>query len=181
MPYLKQERLYDRLRLNEPWNSPHNLDVEAQFGDEARALFQCPIHPKKGETGWADTCYLAIVGQRTVWQADNSLSFIDVKDGTTNTLAVVEIANSETHWMEPYDVDIRQMFPTVDLVRGSGVSSYHGGDGWGAPTGGAFAGVCDGSVRFLSERVPTDLFEQLVTFDDGLPLDGWSDRLDRSR
>lgn len=181
LPYLKQKRLYDRLRLNEPWNSPHNLDVETQFGNEARTLFKCPNHPNKGEAGWSDTCYLAIVGQRTVWQADNSLSFRDVTDGTTNTLAVVEISNSETHWMEPYDVDFRQMFPKADFVRGSRVSSYHSGDGWGAPTGRAYVGVCDGSVRFLSETVPTDLLEQLVIIDDGLPLDGWRGRLDRSR
>ena len=181
LPYLDQQSLYDSLRLNEPWNSPHNCDIAARFGDKARWVYQCPIHPKSGSDGWTDTCYVAIVGARSIWQFDEPLSYHDVVDGTSNTVSVIEIANSEIHWMEPYDREILQMFPKIRFVRGQSTSSYHGSDGWGAPTGGSFIGKADGAVRFLPETLPDDLLKQLVTVDDGLPEEGWGDRLDRSR
>lgn len=181
LPYLDQQILYDRLRLNEPWDSAHNFDVTARFGDEVRWIFQCPNHPNRGDRAWSETSYLAIVGPRTVWQVDRRLSYREVTDGTANTLSVIEVAKSEIHWMEPFDLEVEQMFPKISFVRGERISSYHGSDSWGVETDGCFVGLLNGAVRFLPASLPDNFLEQLVTIDDGLPLDGWGDRIDRSR
>jgi prepilin-type processing-associated H-X9-DG protein len=53
-------------------------------------------------------------------------------------------ANSGIHWMEPRDLHVLQMAPTINAKSGQGLSSAH--------NGGAHVLLADGAVRFLSER-----------------------------
>lgn len=186
LPYLDQQDLYDRIRLNEPWNSPHNLDLVTRFEDSWRPFFRCPGNPTEEGVSSQETSYVAIVGPRSAWRLDGTLSLHDVTDGTANTLSVVEVADSGIHWMEPRDLYVGQMSMEINSLHGQGISSYHTSphhnrDGSTADFGVSHVGILDGAIRSLPASMPGDLLEQLLTIDDGLPLEGWGDRLDRSR
>src|SRR5262249_58067970 len=56
LPYLGEKRLYDKFKLDEPWDSPHN----SQLQKEMPAVFACP------STTFRDpslTTYRAVVGK----------------------------------------------------------------------------------------------------------------------
>jgi len=77
----------------------------------------------------------------------------------TATLQLVEVANSGIHWMEPRDLHVGQMAPTVNPRAGQGISSGH--------KGGAIGLLADGSVRFLSENLPAETIRGLLTIQGG--------------
>lgn len=178
LPYLDQQEFYGQLRMDEPWNSQHNREISVSF---ASHLYHCPGNHKTDNEWITDTSYLAIIGPDSAWRDDAVISFCDIVDGTSNTLAIVEVADSGIHWMEPRDLYVGQMTMTVNAVRGQGISSYHGSEDRTAHTGDSIVGLIDGSVRSLPSSISSDLLQQLITAEDGLPLEGWGDRLDRSR
>ena len=191
LPYLDQQALYDRIRLSEPWNSPHNLDVAEKFTSTAQSVYRCQRNPIEEDGSGSDTNYLAIVGPLAAWQVDRPLSIDDFIDGTVNTLFIVEVANSGIHWMEPRDLYVGQMSMTVNAVYGQGISSYHSEeespyarivdsfiDSRPVREGVATVSTADGSVFQLPASLPDDLLEQLITIDDGLPIEGWKRHLD---
>lgn len=55
------------------------------------------------------TSYVAVVGPGTAWPGTGYSSMSDLKDGASNTVMVVEIANSDIHWMEPRDLPIEEL------------------------------------------------------------------------
>ena len=55
------------------------------------------------------TSYVAVVGPGTAWPGTGYASMKDLKDGVSNTIMVVEIANSDIHWMEPRDFPIEEL------------------------------------------------------------------------
>ena len=46
LPYLEEDALYKQFHLDEPWDSPHNLEVAKKMP----AVFQSPDSPKDGKT-----------------------------------------------------------------------------------------------------------------------------------
>ncbi|MFT4559965.1 MAG: hypothetical protein ACI92S_005361 [Planctomycetaceae bacterium] len=185
LPYMEQHELYDRIKLNEPWDSPHNREAAAKSQHFAQSRLRCPA--ESGDTNRGlETNFLAIVGPRSVWQVDRSVRLSDITDGTANTICIAESATSGVHWMEPRDLYVGQMSWDINAVPGQGISSYHDSefrftDARPVNSGVSHVGILDGSVRFLPTSISSDLLEQLITVDDGLPEEGWGDRLDRSR
>jgi prepilin-type processing-associated H-X9-DG protein len=82
-------------------------------------------------------------------------TFADVTDGTSNTLAVVEMSDSAILWTEPRDLDVWQMSLAINAPGGVAIRSNH--------PGGANVLMLDGSVHFLSEQVPAEHLKALVT------------------
>ena len=79
----------------------------------------------------------------------------DIRDGLANTLLVAEVANSGIHWMEPRDLHVVQMAPTINAKSGQGISSRH--------TGGAHALFADGHVQFVIESLSAADLHALLT------------------
>ena len=143
LPYLDGLPLYRKYRFDEPWNGPNNSRLAESMpmpygclSDETRA----------GSPGATMTSYVAVIGPETAWPGQASVRESNFEDGATKTLFVVEVVNSGIHWMEPRDLDFREMAPTINSKTGKGISSRHKGGAWGL--------FCDGSVHFLSERLP---------------------------
>ena len=151
LPYLDQQELYARYDFNEPWNGPHNAQLAEEFS--TLKIFRCP------RDSGAGTSYAAVIGPHTCWQGSNPCHIQDITDGTSNTLLVVEVHDSGIHWMEPRDLHVAQMAPTINPIGGQGISSPH--------EGGAYGLIADGSVRFLSESIPAGDVRLLYERDDG--------------
>ncbi|MSR56602.1 MAG: DUF1559 domain-containing protein [Planctomycetaceae bacterium] len=152
LPFLDYTALYNEYRFDEPWNGPHNSTLH----DRVLAVYRCPSEDAAKDSPEAlMTSYVAIVGPETAWPGADPTRIEEISDGTSNTLLLVEVANSGIHWMEPRDLHVLQMAPTVNSKAGQGMSSRH--------TGGAHILMGDGAVRFLSDRVTAEILRKLIT------------------
>lgn len=154
LPYLDQTPLYNQYRFDEPWDGPNNRKLhEAVVG-----VYRCPSDPPVSASADANCKnYVAVVGPETIWPGSKSVKRSDITDGPSNTLAVVETANSGIHWMEPRDLHVLQMATTINSPGGQGMSSKH--------EGGAQGLFADGAVRFFSEKLSAATLRALLTID----------------
>jgi prepilin-type processing-associated H-X9-DG protein len=165
LPFLDQQRLYDRYRFDEPWDGPNNIKLV----EEMPFVFQCPSNQSDEKTCMN---YLAVIGPQTTWPGDTPVRFSDIADGTSNTWLVVEVADSGIAWSEPRDLHVLQMAPVVNAPAGQGISSKH--------PGGAQVLYADGSVHFVGNASggqsafdSKDVHDAL-TISGGEPVDrGW--------
>ena len=120
LPFIDQVQLYEQYRFDEPWNSPHNsgLANPPHFN-----MFHCPSGPNMD--GSVLTDYVVIVGDGTPFPGDDVTTFDDFADGMENTILLVEIANSDIHWMEPRDLDAATMSYTLNDPARPSISSPH--------------------------------------------------------
>ena len=136
LPYLEQRALYDKFRLNEPWDSKHNMQLLAQMPEALK-------HPLVNDP--AATVYLAPRGEGTFWEDGKSkLSFAQILDGTSNTIMVVEAAEL-VPWTKPEDLPY---VPDQALPRVGGQFQGH-----------FFALFADGVVRTVPSDADRDLLE----------------------
>lgn len=98
LPHLGRLDLYCRFRLDEPWDSPHNLRVARDVPD----AYRCHADEPSSEI---DTSYLAVVGEGTIWDAAAAgpLSHDDQR------IAIVEVVRSNIAWTEPRDLTLRSI------------------------------------------------------------------------
>lgn len=143
LPYIDQHKLYSQYRMDEPWNGPNNSKLAGTSVDQ----YVCPEQRALGKQTM--TSYVAVSGPGMPWSGPTPRRFEDLSNGTSNTLMVVEMAESGIHWMEPRDLDVATMAQTVNAPAGQGVSSLHCDPGWWRERLGAHVGFADGSVRFL--------------------------------
>jgi hypothetical protein len=152
LPYVEEPQLYNEFHLNEPWDSPHNKKLIGKMPDvysthsfiiTAKAL----IRP-----GY--TTFLAPVGERTVFGGDKSTLFRMITDGTSNTVAVVEVEpRKAVPWTAPDDFAFDPKNPVDGLLVGA--------DGlW-------LAAFCDGSVRQLKADLRPESILHLFQMSDG--------------
>ena len=158
LPYMEQKALYDRYDFSEPWDGPNN----SQLASLMPAPYQCPSNPASGPAS-TTTSYAAITGPGTMFDADIPSGFATIRDGTSNTLMVVEATNAGIHWMEPRDLDVNQM---TFRVNGSpaDISSPH--------PGGALAVFADGHTSFLQNTITAQILRALITKSGGEPING---------
>jgi hypothetical protein len=107
--------LYD---YSEPWNGPNNSKLITRLAD----VYCCPSdrNHKPGMTS-----YVAVVGPGTAWPGTGYSSMQNLHDGTANTIMVVEIINSDIHWMEPRDLPIDELKAWLDPSHKPTLLSSH--------------------------------------------------------
>jgi hypothetical protein len=149
LPFVEQSALYSQIDLDEPWDSPNNQ----AFHNVVVQAYQCPsARPGPG------CAYVAVVGPNTMFPGEKAVKLNEVLDGTSNTIAVVEVSGRTSSWMEPTDLDFNRMQFQPNQSPGD-PSSYH--------PGGFQAALADGSVRFISDSVDTNTLRNLMTINDG--------------
>jgi prepilin-type processing-associated H-X9-DG protein len=156
LPYMEQKALYDKYSFDEPWDGPHNSKLRT----ESIAAFCCPS--QTGQHPQTDTSYVAVIGAQTAWPAEESSDMKSITDGTSNTILVVEIANSGIHWMEPRDLHFDQIPLAVNPKNGTGISSAHPNV--------AMVVFADGHTAALTYNTPSDILRRLLTIADGEPI-----------
>jgi len=153
LPYLEQGELYRRFRLNEPWDSPHNVQLIRHMP----ACLRCPSHPEGLPTGM--TSYIAMKGAGLFLDpSGKARGFRDFNDGTSKSIAIVEAPPSlAIEWTRP-DPPLGDLAAFLDAV-----STCHGGGLFGV-------GFADGHVEFLRSDIRTEVFESLMTISGGEPI-----------
>jgi prepilin-type processing-associated H-X9-DG protein len=162
VPFIEAKPLYEQYQKDEPWNGPNNKNLHGT----PWSIFRCPGAP------WRDrytTSYLAVVGPETAWPGADSGDFAHLTDGLSRTILVVEVANSDIHWMEPRDLEFNDLFGSTAAGGKLKPSSHHPG-GFNVLFG-------DGSVRWLPEDVARQKLREMLTRNGGesVDLDEWSD------
>ena len=140
LPQLGEEELYRQIRLDEPWDSDHNKQFQAQMPE----IFYCPADRSKRNRN--ETSYVWITGQGHISEGANCTKMSDITDGTSNTLMLVETLNPIC-WMSPEDTTMEQCWSAIEGPL-KGVSSNHRY---------ANIGFADGHVSSL-EYYPYDIY-----------------------
>ena len=93
LPYLGEQSLYDQIDKTVSWDHPQNRP----FHSRMPSVFGEPSAENPSLTP-----YLAITGEGTGWpQSNKPLSFTNISDGTTNTIALVALPNKQMNWLSP--------------------------------------------------------------------------------
>ncbi len=119
LPYMDSRPLFDEWKKHrdEPWNGPHNI----KLSQTVLEFLHCP-----SDAGpVTDTSYVAVVGPGTIWPGTAQVADSQITDGAANTIILVEVANSGINWMEPRDLDFKNLSLGVNPKSGLGVSSGH--------------------------------------------------------
>jgi prepilin-type processing-associated H-X9-DG protein len=156
LPYLHEDVLYHRFKLDEPWDGPHNKPLLARMPD----VFEPPLNDRAAAPG--TTFYQVLVGKGTAFQGDEGLQLPgDFPDGTANILLVVE-AGEAVPWTAPFDVPCLDNEAVPSL---GGIFNHEGrfslfGESRELGLNVAFA---DGSVRFFRGRIPEAELRAFIT------------------
>lgn len=120
LPFVDHQELYKQYDFREPWDGPNNRKLANKINLD---LFQCP----SGSNDEASlmTNYVAVVGPQTAFPGSRSASFEDFRDGVENSILLVEIANSNIHWMEPRDLMFDEMSFVVNDLKHPSISGPH--------------------------------------------------------
>lgn len=160
LPFLDEHDLYARYRFDEPWDGPHNRELQAHRPEVyASGLQQSPLR--------SVTTYLGVVSRRTMWPAHFCVRISDVTDGTSNTIMLLENANSDVVWSEPREMREKEALALLHPASPDHQSS--------PPPYSIPAMFADGTVRVISPGINRDLFVSLLTpkFAQSVIADGW--------
>ena len=107
LPFLGEDELYHQFRLDEAWDSEHNLNLAEQMPIVYRNSNR-PIDEK--------TNFLLPVGEGTMFASEKGPKFANVRDGLSNTIMVVEAdAGQAVVWTKPADLEYDAAEPTNGL------------------------------------------------------------------
>lgn len=157
LPQLGEEGLYSEYDFTEPWDGPNNRRLH----DRIVESYHCKAQITKSSP---TTCtYVAIVGNETLWPMTQSVSFDEIADEPSDTIIVIEIANSDIHWMEPRDLFFHELL--LDEAKFRDRPSLHLlFEGHAGITNCAFA---DGRVRQISLQIDALTLKALFTRNAG--------------
>lgn len=148
LPHLGQKALYDRFKLDEPWNGPNNRPLIAAMPQ----VFRSP----GGGAGRGMTNYLTVRGESTAFPGTEKVSLDEIarQDGAANTIMVVEVSDAAAVvWTKPDDLKYDQDDPAVGLAD---------------PRSGGFnAAFCDGSVQLIPGGISANVLKALFTRNGG--------------
>jgi len=147
LPYLEQIELYNQLKLNERWDSKHNLALLEKM---PKVLASPRVTVKR--KGY--TVYQVFSGPAALFNAGKPRYKIgNIPDGTSNTLYAVE-ATRAVPWTKPADIPFDKNKAVVDFGKAYGKKPL--------------AAMMDGSVRLLDlEKIKPETLKNAIMPDDG--------------
>jgi prepilin-type processing-associated H-X9-DG protein len=140
LPFIEQQDLYKKFKLDEPWDSPNNRKLLK----EMPKIFETP--GVKSSTPHV-TFYQGIVGKDAPWRADKNLRFADFTDGLSNTILLVE-GSEPVPWTKPTDIayEAKKALPKFGWLK----------EGFNVL-------MADGSVRFVGRKVTEPTLRAAIT------------------
>ncbi len=150
LPFLGEDALYRQFKLDEPWDSEHNK----QLIDRMPRLFADPAARLKPGM----TTYQVPIGEGTVFGGKEALRLQDIKDGTSNTILVVNVTpDRAVVWTKPEDLPVTEAAPLTALVSDARKQFD--------------VALCDGSVRILTSDIDPKVLWLLFNANDGQVID----------
>ncbi len=153
LPYLEEPAataVYDQYHFDEPWDGPNNR----LLADKMPPIYRDP------DSKWTGPSYLAVIGEQSIWPADRCTKMNSIRGGTSNTIALVEVADAGIHWMEPRDLTFEQAAQGINPpLTKLAISSIH--------RDGANCLFADGFVHFVSDKIPKESLRGLLTINGG--------------
>lgn len=147
LPFIEQDALYRQFKLDEPWDSEHNKKLLAQMPS-----IYAPVNVNTKEK--YETYYQAFAGKGSAFEPGETIRFQDIPDGTSNTIMVVEAADS-VPWTKPEDLPFDPAKPLPKL---------------GAEFPDIFlAAFCDGSVHDIKKTIDPKKLLSFILRNSGEP------------
>jgi prepilin-type processing-associated H-X9-DG protein len=107
LPYIESDPpLFRRFKLDEPWDSPHNIKLLAEMPDLFKPIGRDAYEPY-------ETFYQAFVGEGTCFEGAG-VSVEDIKDWSSHTIMVAEGLQS-VPWTKPQDLPYHVNGPLPQL------------------------------------------------------------------
>jgi len=146
LPYLDAKGVYDRYKMDEPWDSEHNLALVKEVAD----IFRMPSEQAKDDCG-----YFLLTGPSTPFDGEKTTTIRKIIDGTSITVAIVE-AKRSIPWSKPEDIpyDANQPLPKLGGFFDDG---FH-------------VGFLDSSVVFLPNDFDEKTLRAMITHASREPL-----------
>ena len=144
LPYIEQQELYDKFKLDEPWDSPHNKALLK----EMPAIYMCPSRTKAEPF---TTNYRVFVGNGALFEKDQDIGVADVTDGTARTRSCSwkprrpSPGPSPTTWRSIRPRPLARSAPARLIPAAFNAS------------------MANGSVRFLKNTIDLNVFRALIT------------------
>jgi len=112
LPFLEQNALYKQFKLDEPWDSPHNIKwantIPARYADPSLELDET--------TQAAKTRIVVPFGEGTMFQGNEGTTFGAILDGSSNTIAVATVAPKQAViWTKPVDWNVDLKNPKAGI------------------------------------------------------------------
>ncbi|MEN9672768.1 MAG: hypothetical protein RL553_1033 [Planctomycetota bacterium] len=147
LPFIEQEALYKQFKMDEPWDSEHNLKL-------AKNMPKGYFNPKANKPGDNKTHYRIFYGKGAAFELNKTSSIATFTDGTSNTLTVVE-AEESVVWTNPNDFafDPTKALPKMLSIDGKFSVAF-----------------CDGSVRTFKMPIDQEILKLLIQKNDGKPI-----------
>lgn len=153
LPYVGQQELYDQYNFDQAWDGPDNIQLAARLPE----VYRCPgLADGSGET---TTCYVAVVGEKTVWRPGRKTSLDQIKDDPAHTVLLVEAVNAQVPWLSPEDFQFARMGVTFGAEADQQPSSAH------PPA--THLLMVDGSVQVMTDHQTKGVFRGLLEISDG--------------
>ena len=112
LPFLGEEKLYRQFRLDEPWNSLHNITLLARMPTQFAAV--SPKHPPRPY----HTFVHAFVGKGTAFEGTTGVKVPDdFPDGVSKTILLIH-GGEAVPWTKPEDISYAADQPLPDLGSG---------------------------------------------------------------
>lgn len=146
LPFLEQSTLYSQFRLDEPWDSPHNLALAEKMPDIFRSLGDSPTSTQ--------TRFRVLGGANMAYGSASSLNqgprFSEFTDGTSHSILLVEAgADKAVPWTQP------DVMPIAAGNIWDSLGQFANGN--------MLVGMADGSVLRIPMTTPPDIVRGLTT------------------
>jgi hypothetical protein len=166
LPYLGQQELFEKFHLDEPWDSPHNLEIAKQASPdifrrdnrEGMTSYLRPVYDGSdlaAARGDIQPIEKRFAGRQCFLQPGDK--FLDIRDGTANSILIAEVAPEHAvFWTKPEDWEVDLKDPLAKLRtegRHTFASGYH-----------------DGSARSIPINIDAEILKRLITKAGGEPI-----------
>jgi len=148
LPYIEQGELFKEFKLDEPWDSAHNLKLLPRMP----GTYAPPPGKRSKVPPYYTVCHV-FVGKGAAFEGTEGLWLKeDFPDGTSNTILVIE-AGEPVPWTKPEDIPFDPAGPLPalkclfnDVFR---------------------VGIADGSVRFIPRNISEASLRAAITRNGG--------------
>ncbi len=149
LPYLDQFELYQKFKLDEPWDSENNKPLIAQMP----VIFNVDGGvPEEGKTS-----IHVMTGPGAPFAKDATPKLTDFTDGTSNVILFIVAGSDKAEvWTKPGGLDFNPEDPLKALGKVSGETFS--------------AILADGSYRAISTKIAADQLRKLLQSSDGEPV-----------